>query len=42
MIGNQNGTEEVEARRKGEHSYYKRKGTTFRGAEETAVRRRNR
>ena len=26
MIGNQNGTEEVEARGKGEHSYYKWKG----------------
>ena len=29
--------EEVEARRKGEHSYYKQKGATFHGAEETAV-----
>ena len=26
MIGNQNGTEEVEAGGKGEHSYYKQKG----------------
>ena len=37
MIGNQNRMEEVEAGRKGEHSYYKQKGATFHGAEETAV-----
>ena len=42
MIGNQNGTEEVEAGRKGEHSYYKRKGAAFHRAEETAAWRRNR
>ena len=42
MIGNQNGMEEVEARSKGEHSYYKRKGTVFHGAEETVVQWRSR
>ena len=42
MIGNQNGTEEVEAGRKGEHSYYKRKGTMFHGAEETVAQQRSR
>ena len=34
MIGNQNGTEEVEAGGKGEHSYYKWKGSAFHEAEE--------
>ena len=42
MIGNQNGMEEVEARRKGEHSYYKQKSAVFCGLEETAVQQRNR
>ena len=37
MIGNQNGTEEVDAGSKGEHSYYKQKGGAFRGAEETVA-----
>ena len=37
MIGNQNRTEEVEAGGKGEHSYYKWKGSSFRGAEETVM-----
>ena len=41
MIGNQNRTEEVEAGSKGEHSYYKQKGATFHGAEETVVRWRS-
>ena len=41
MIGNQNGMEEVEAGSKGEHSYYKWKGTAFRGVEETVAQRRS-
>ena len=36
-MGNQNGTEEVEAGGKGEHSYYKRKGSVLCGAEETVM-----
>ena len=41
MIGNQNRMEEVEARGKGEHSYYKQKGSAERGAEETVMRWRS-
>ena len=41
MIGNQNGTEEVEARGKGEHSYYKQKGSMFHRAEETGTQWRS-
>ena len=41
MIGNQNGTEEVEAEGKEEHSYYKQKGSVERRAEETVMRRRS-
>ena len=41
MIGNQNGTEEVEARSKGEHSYYKQKGAAFHGVEETIAWQRS-
>ena len=41
MIGNQNGTEEVEAGSKGEHSYYKWKGAMFHRAEETIAWRRS-
>ena len=37
MIGNQNGMEKVEAGGKGEHSYYKQKGSALRGAEETVI-----
>ena len=33
-MGNQNGMEEVEAGGKGEHSYYKQKGSVLRRAEE--------
>ena len=39
MIGNQNGMEEVEARGKGEHSYYKQKGSALCGVEETVTQR---
>ena len=41
MIGNQNEMEEVETRGKGEHSYYKWKGFTFHGVEETVVWQRS-
>ena len=37
MIGNQNGMEEVEAGGKGEHSYYKQKGSVEHRAEETVT-----
>ena len=41
MIGNQNRMKEVEARGKGEHSYYKQKGSAFCGAEETVAWKRS-
>ena len=41
MIGNQNGTEEVEAGGKGEHSYYRQKDSALHRAEETVMRRRS-
>ena len=41
MIGNQNGTEEVEAGGKGEHSYYKQKGSVLCGTEETVMQQRS-
>ena len=41
MIGNQNRMEEVEARGKGEHSYYKQKGSVLRSAEETVMQWRS-
>ena len=37
MIGNQNKMEEVEARGKGEHSYYKWRDRVRRGVEETVM-----
>ena len=41
MIGNQNRTEEVEARGKGEHSYYKWKGSALCGVEESVMQWRS-
>ena len=41
MMSNQNGTGEIEAEDKGEHSYYKQKGRALRGAVETITWQRS-
>ena len=41
MMSNQNGTGEIEAKDKGEHSYYKWKGRALRGVVETITRQRS-